>query len=194
MSDLKKNDVRNRKKKLGWLDHPIWSGAAGAIIAALIGTLVFFVMNEEPESPQTAGDRAVNTTEQPRVHKAVTIVVALGTHKTVDGAGTDSDVQIVLFKGNTLNNSMLFDGGKGKDSILERGGPISLQRFPESRKLDADKVRITLLKPKGDGGHWNGTSIQITSIEEDIDLCTREYVGWLKNGSNSKTLKLYPCL
>lgn len=119
----------------------------------------------------------------------------LGTHETEEGAGTDSKIGIELYSQGIVLASKIFDGGCcDNDIILERGRPVSSEDFDFSASRLPDEIKLTLLTPTGNGGHWYGTSVQISIDGHDADLCTSKDIGWLTSSQTTLKLPLRNCL
>ena len=172
-------------------------GAVAVIIAALIALLP-----PTPSSPIDPPESAVEfeavDSPLPSLQDAQydNVTVFLGTHKTEEGAGTDSDVAVELFNETQQLSSKIFYGGRGGDLILEKGSPTSQQTFDFSGTLLPNRAKLTLITPRGNGGHWLGTSAQFsfqTNNGEVKTLCATEEIGWLVDGRNKKELNLGSC-
>ncbi len=180
----------NNQNARSFFRHPVWQGAGGAIVVAVIGLLIFFL--KPVPTAEAIPEQEIQPAPTP-IPTSVSLVITIGTHPSLKGAGTDSDLQIEVFNGNIQTHNLLFEGGRGDDIILERGQPASSHPYDNQRALLADKVRITLLRPTGNGGHWYGTTFQISSSEQNLDLCTSRDIEWLVAGDNTIELVLAPC-
>lgn len=162
------------------------AGVVAVVVAALIGIAPDLL-------PQSNEEPAVEPEVMPSVLYGP-ITVFLGTHPTTDRAGTDSNIGLELYSGGQILSSLTFNGGCcDNDSILERGSPVSAETFAFSDTRLPDAIRLTLMTPTGNGGHWRGTSVQIKLEGYGSNLCASEDVNWLTASRTNVILPLDEC-